>query len=148
MFGDFSRSSILRHPGSEFSTSRNRRLAQCRDRLKSDAPKEDWDMARVVRIDTSEYIGYFFDLVGPLEPGAQGYIFDAWHYPDGRLRHEPPSVPTGTRGPFQRPAPVKLSIPVRNPRKVDLELMVPPDYLDFIQCHPAFHPFPPRPARL
>ena len=47
-------------------------------------------MAQVVRIDTSEYVGYFTDLSGPLEPGVQGCIFDAWRYPDGRLRHEPP----------------------------------------------------------
>ena len=105
-------------------------------------------MARVVRIDTSEYIGYFADLTGPLEPGAQGCIFGAWRYSDGRLRHELPSLPTGAAGPLQSPRPVRLSIPVRDPRSPDLELMVPPGYLDFIRHHPAFHPFPPRPARL
>lgn len=86
-------------------------------------------MAQVVRIDTSEYVGYFTDLSGPLEPGVQGCIFDAWRYPDGRLRHEPPPLATGAAGPFQPPPPIRLSIPVRNPRKADLELMVPPDYL-------------------
>ena len=103
-------------------------------------------MARVVRLDTSEYIGYFTDLSGPLEPGARGCVFDAWRYPDGRLRHEPP---------LQRPADpigqaslVRLSIPVRDPRNRDLELMVPPEYVDFFRHHPAFHPFPPRRARL
>jgi hypothetical protein len=104
-------------------------------------------MAQVVRIDTSEYVGYFTDLSGPLEPGVQGCIFDAWRYPDGRLRHEPPPLATGAAGPFQPPPPIRLSIPVRNPRKADLELMVPPDYLDFIRHHPAFHPFSPRRAR-
>jgi hypothetical protein len=32
-------------------------------------------MARVVRIDTREWIGYFVELYGPLEPGAQGWDF-------------------------------------------------------------------------
>jgi hypothetical protein len=105
-------------------------------------------MARVVRIDTSEYVGYLADLSGPLERGAQGCIFDAWRDPDGRLRHEPPPQPPETAGPIQSPSRIRLSIPVRDPRKADLELMVPPDYLDFIQHHPAFHPFPPRRARL
>jgi len=105
-------------------------------------------MARVVRIDTAEWIGYFVELYGPLEPGAQAWICDAWRYPDGRLRHEPPPPPTDRRRPFQAPSPVKLSIPVRDPQKVDLELMVPPTYLDFIEHHPAFRPLPPRRTRL
>lgn len=103
-------------------------------------------MARVVRLDTSEYVGYFADLPGPLERGARACIFDAWRHPDGLLRHEPPSVDTAN--PLEHASLVKLSIPVRDPRKTDLELMVPPPYLDFIRHHPAFHPFPPRPARL
>jgi hypothetical protein len=105
-------------------------------------------MARVVRIDTREWIGYFVELYGPLEPGAQGWIFDAWRYPDGRLRHEPlPRRRISTRF-FPVPSPVKLSIPVRDPQKVDLELMVSPTYLDFIEHHPAFRPLPPRRIRL
>jgi hypothetical protein len=43
---------------------------------------------------------------------------------------------------------VKLAIPVQDPKKVDLELMVPPTYLDFIEHHPAFRPLPPRRIRL
>lgn len=105
-------------------------------------------MARVVRIDTSEWIGYFVDLIGPLEPGAQACIFDAWRHPDGRLRHEPPSPSADHHGSFQAPSPVKLSIPVRDPQKVGLELMVPPTYLDFIEYHPAFRPLPPLRIRL
>ena len=105
-------------------------------------------MARVVRIDTAEWIGYFVELYGPLEPGAQAWICDAWRYPDGRLRHERPPPPTDRRRPFQAPSPVKLSIPVRDPQKVDLELMVPPTYLDFIEHHSAFRPLPPRRTRL
>jgi hypothetical protein len=29
-------------------------------------------MARVVRIDNREWIGYFVEFYGPLDPGAQG----------------------------------------------------------------------------
>jgi ATP dependent DNA ligase domain len=41
-------------------------------------------------------------------------------------------------GPAERPSPVKLCIPVSDPAAADLELMVPPTYLEFITDHPAF----------
>jgi hypothetical protein len=74
-------------------------------------------------------------------------MFDAWRHPDGRLRHEPPSLPSAAASPLERPSPVKLCIPVADPAAADLELMVSPTYLNFITHHPAFHPFPPRPWR-
>jgi hypothetical protein len=104
-------------------------------------------MAIVVRIDSWERIGYFAGLKGPLPPGAEGCMFDAWRYPDGSLRHEPPPLPSAPAGPLDRPSPVKLSIPVHDPAAADLELMVSPTYLEFVIHHPAFHTFPPRPWR-
>jgi hypothetical protein len=56
-----------------------------------------------------------------------------------RLRHEPPPPPSADQfGPLQASSRVKLFIPVRNPQKLDLELMVSPTYLDFIEHHEAF----------
>ena len=101
-------------------------------------------MALVVRIDRWERIGYFADLPGPLARGAHGCMFDAWRHPDGRLRHEPPALPFEAVAPRDCPSAVQLSIPVFDPAAAELELMVPPSYLDFIIHHPAFHPFPPR----
>jgi hypothetical protein len=81
-------------------------------------------MAFIVRIDTRETIGYFTGLKGPLLAGAQGGIFQAWRYPDGSLRHEPPSLPSVAAGSFHRPSPMKLSIPVHDPAAADLALGV------------------------
>jgi hypothetical protein len=104
-------------------------------------------MAVVVRIDRWECIGILVGLKGPLPAGAHGCMFDAWRYPDGRLRHEPPPLPSTATGPLDRPALVKLGVPVHDPAAPDLELMASPTYLDFIIHHPAFHRFPPRPWR-
>jgi hypothetical protein len=101
-------------------------------------------VALIVRIDRWVYVGYFADLKGPLPAGAQGCVFDAWRHPDGRLRHEPPALPSTAPGSLDCPSPVKLCIPVHDPAAADLELMVSPTYLDFIIHHPAFHRFPPR----
>lgn len=101
-------------------------------------------MMRVVRIDTAELIGYLAGFRSPLARGAKACMFDAWRDPDGRLRHPP------GRGAAATPlhgAAVRLSIPVRHPRKAELELLVPPEYLEFIRHHPSFHPLPPAPAR-
>lgn len=94
-------------------------------------------MARVVRLDTDEEIGYFVLLHGPLEPGNQGQFFDAWAYPDGSLDAEPPpSGRSATRS--------KIWMPVEHPEKVDCVLLVTPTYLDFMIGHPAFRPLPPH----
>jgi hypothetical protein len=56
----------------------------------------------------------------------------------------PPPLPATAADRFEYAVPVKLSIPVHDPAAADLELMVPPTYLEFIIQHPAFHGFPPR----
>jgi hypothetical protein len=109
--------------------------------------RDNAGMALVVRIDRWEYIGMFVGLKGPLSAGAYGCMFDAWRHPDGSLRHEPPSLPSATTGPLNRPSPVKLNIPVADPGAAEIELMGTPTYLDFIIHHPAFDRFPPRPWR-
>jgi len=96
-------------------------------------------MARVVRLDTGEEIGYFVDLYGPLVPGATGWSFDAWAYPDGSLHAEPPP----STGPRLLPAHWRIWMPVEHPEKVDCVLLVTPTYIDFMAGHPAFRPLPP-----
>ena len=94
-------------------------------------------MMRVVRIDTAELIGYLVALSHAR--GAKACMFDAWRYPDGRLRHEPDRDGGA--------AYARLSIPLGRRRNVEFDLMVPPDYLDFIREHPSFHPLALAPAR-
>ncbi|MBV9829584.1 MAG: hypothetical protein JO001_28520 [Alphaproteobacteria bacterium] len=90
-------------------------------------------MARVVRIDTDEEIGYFVDLHGPLED-REGYSFGAWLLVDGTYRAEPA---IGAE-------PRKINILVDYPDRADFALLVTPTYLDFIMSHPAFRPLTPR----
>ena len=97
-------------------------------------------MARVVRVDTQEEIGYFVDLHGPLEPGVRGWSFDAWTYPDGTLHSEPPSS-TGSQFFATR---WRIWMPVERPEKIDCVLLVTPTYFDFMAAHPAFRPLPAR----
>jgi len=85
-------------------------------------------MARVVRMDTQEDIGYFVDLYGPLEPGTGGWSFDAWAYPDGSLRAERPS----SNGNPLAATRWKIWMPVEHPEKIDCVLLVTPTYLDFM----------------
>jgi hypothetical protein len=101
-------------------------------------------MARVVRLDTDEEIGYFVGLYGPLPSG--GHSLEAWHCEDGTLRHTPPAD-NDRRAPIARAAPIKISMPVLDPQRADCILVVSPTYLDFITAHPAFRPLPPRRRR-
>ncbi len=95
-------------------------------------------MARVVRMDTQEEIGYFVDLYGPLEPGTGGWSFDAWAYPDGSFHTEPPS----SNGSPLSASRWRIWMPVDHPDQIDCVLLVTPTYLDFIAGHPAFRPLP------
>lgn len=87
-------------------------------------------MARVVRLDTNEKIGYFVDLYGQLEARQTGCFFDAYRHPDGTLRADPAAGET-------HPTPWKISVAVENPGQVDCTLLVTPEYLDFILGHPS-----------
>jgi hypothetical protein len=95
-------------------------------------------MIRVIRIDTAELIGYLVAFRGSYTRGAKACMFNACRHPDGRLRHEPDRDGGGTC--------TRLSIPLGRRHNSELELMVPPDYLDFIREHPSFHPLALAPA--
>jgi len=97
-------------------------------------------MAKVVRLDTNEEIGYFVELYGPLPAGRHGYFLDAWRYPDGTLQAQAPASQGAA-------TPVKINLPVLQPERGDCTLVVTPTYLDFMLGHPAFRPLPPRPAK-
>jgi len=96
-------------------------------------------VARVVRLDAEEEIGYFVELHGPLPDGDHGAFFDAWRYPDGSIRAAAPASPSEAMA-------VKINMPVVHPERVDCVLLVTPTYLDFMLGHPAFRPLPARHA--
>jgi len=96
-------------------------------------------MARAIRQDTSEFLGYLIELYGPVPPWVKDWPFRAWRHPDGKLRNWPP-VPVD--GIMRAPPHLELRIPIRNNASGEAEVLVPPNLLDFIQNHSAFRALP------
>jgi hypothetical protein len=94
-------------------------------------------MAKVLRQDTKQLLGYLIELDGPIQPWIKEWPFRAWHHPDGKLRDFPP-VPTDGR--MLVPPHLELGIPIRTSPSGELEILVPPHFLDFIRHHSAFRP--------
>jgi len=101
-------------------------------------------MARAIRQDTNEFLGYLIELDGPIPPWIKDWPFRAWHHPDGKLRDFPP-VPADGR--MRVPPHIELRLPIRNGPRGEPEVLVPPHFLDFIQNHTAFRRPPNADAR-
>jgi hypothetical protein len=77
-------------------------------------------MAKVLRQDTKQLLGYLIELDGPIQPWIKEWPFRAWHHPDGKLRDFPPAP---TDGRMLVPPHLELGIPIRTSPSGELEIL-------------------------
>ena len=83
-------------------------------------------------------------LCAPLVAGVTEWPFKGWDHTEGSLRDVPPLPVEGRR--LGVPPHITIRIPIRASQGGELELLVPPRYLDFILKHSGFRSLPqPRP---
>jgi hypothetical protein len=103
-------------------------------------------MANVVRADNGEQIGFFIDLMPGALEGFSKWPFMARRHPSGLLRNEPPGI-VARGGRLTALPSVRVMLPTGRSEKGEMEIVVPPEYLDFVLNHTGFRAIKPQTAR-